>query len=625
MSAAFFGRTFVGKLTSWSLFSNAEMSLMSNDSAPVDVDNSSDDYAWENGDGDPPELWADSEPESDHGSVLAQASDTSAPPITTEELFGPRDPPAIEELFGPRHVLPPQPSSTRRKRRQQAPCTKVRTKKPRPKPATLQEDLHQGADDEAQAQAPCTKERTKKPRPKPATLQENLQPPYGASDHGWTGKAIADEEYWPDNMLPKKRRLSGKAPVNEFGNAAPFSVEDIEIEESQMQPIQIEESQMPTSDTPGDEDAAPTLTQSSCPDCDMPGHMCERCCQDAQVPHSPTRRYSEAAAERFGLCGEELRRLLRMRAPIIIYQILWFIHMSLGAGVSCDLDCVDYFAGIGGVARSFTDRMRKAVTFEILDDFELEDILKPLGMLKGCTYARKLRRRGLGHWGTVCSSFIWICRSVTKRSKESPLGDGSVKSVRDGNCMVVRMVLTLFIILARGALWLLEQPKSSVMHLHPRLALFMSRNPARRAHTSMGAYGAPSMKPSMLTGNVPFLLQLKKLPSENDRARFASHSVVDVDEFGAVTGRGSELKATQEYPIHYCEQVADSWAASLVTDNVVSDDSESEDGLYDENSDGWSDAGLSDLEDMMEVQHKVMPPGLHVLFARSRRQDVLFR
>ena len=53
---------------------------------------------------------------------------------------------------------------------------------------------------------------------------------------------------------------------------------------------------------------------------------------------------SEAAAERFGLCGEELRRLLRMRAPIIIYQILWFIHMSLGAGVSCDLDCVDYFA-----------------------------------------------------------------------------------------------------------------------------------------------------------------------------------------------------------------------------------------------------------------------------------------
>ena len=134
----------------------------------------------------------------------------------------------------------------------------------------------------------------------------------------------------------------------------------------------------------------------------------------------------------------------------------------------------------------------------------------------------------------------------------------------------------------------------------------------------MGAYGAPSMKPSVLTGNAPFLRALKKTPTANDRARFALHSTCDVDANGAVTGRSMELKATQEYPIGYCERVADVWLSSLVEATVVSDDDESEDDLYDENSSVWSDAELSDLEEMMEVGHGQMPPGCQI-FSRSRR------
>ena len=118
--------------------------------------------------------------------------------------------------------------------------------------------------------------------------------------------------------------------------------------------------------------------------------------------------------------------------------------------------------------------------------------------------------------------------------------------------MVARMVITLFIVLARRAQWLLEQPKSSVMHLHPTLAWFIGGNPSSRVHTSMGVFGAPSHKPSMRTGNVPFIDSLKKSPTDDDRVRFAMHQVVDVDEYGSVTGRGAELKATQEYPIDYC-------------------------------------------------------------------------
>ena len=110
----------------------------------------------------------------------------------------------------------------------------------------------------------------------------------------------------------------------------------------------------------------------------------------------------------------------------------------------------------------------------------------------------------------------------------------------------------------------------------------MGGNPASRVHTSMGAFGAPSHKPSMLTGNVPFIDSLKKSPTDDDRVRFSMHQVVDVDEYGSVTGRGADLKATQEYPIDYCEEVAHQWLRQNTAD-PISDDDESDDGLYDEN------------------------------------------
>ena len=149
-----------------------------------------------------------------------------------------------------------------------------------------------------------------------------------------------------------------------------------------------------------------------------------------------------------------------------------------------------------------------------------------------------------------------------------------------------------------------------------------SRNPSPRVHTSMGAFGAPSMKPSMLMGNVGFLNALKRAPTDDDRVRFAEHSVVDVDSQGGVTGR-PELKATQEYPIEYCETVAEEWVQwnSISNDHDVSspDASDSESDLYDENSDAWSDAGLEDLEELMELPHNRMPPGTFAMFSTSRR------
>ena len=104
------------------------------------------------------------------------------------------------------------------------------------------------------------------------------------------------------------------------------------------------------------------------------------------------------------------------------------------------------------------------------------------------------------------------------------------------------------------------------------------------------------MKPSMLMGNVPWINSLRRAPTDDGRMRFASHSVVDVDSEGAVTGRGPELKPTQEYPLEYCEEVARNWVHQAPELRQSELESDSESDLYDEQSDAWSDAGLEDLE-----------------------------
>ena len=48
-------------------------------------------------------------------------------------------------------------------------------------------------------------------------------------------------------------------------------------------------------------------------------------------------------------------------------------------------------------------------------------------------------------------------------------------------------------------------------------------------------------------------------------------------------------------------------------------ESDSESDLYDEQSDAWSDAGLEDLEVLMELPHNRMPPGTFGMFKTSRR------
>ena len=61
-------------------------------------------------------------------------------------------------------------------------------------------------------------------------------------------------------------------------------------------------------------------------------------------------------------------------------------------------------------------------------------------------------------------------RSTSKRSKCDPTGDTSLPSVRAGNLLLSRVVLLAMLALWQGGTYIIENPMSSLLPFHPRIA-----------------------------------------------------------------------------------------------------------------------------------------------------------
>ena len=211
-------------------------------------------------------------------------------------------------------------------------------------------------------------------------------------------------------------------------------------------------------------------------------------------------------SEAIGLEQKEYMRLLMMRAPVILYEVLKICTATRLDGGTCDVDLVEYFCGVASHVRAFEDMGLTAVGYDCLKDPFFMNMLGTAGIVTALMLALRIRNGDGAAWlATVCSSWVWICRSGSKRSSSEPLGDADAAFVQDGNTMTARTGLIMLLMLAKRSWWLLEQPQSSLMSLHPALAYIRSLTLPwcqwHEASTYMGAYSAQSMKPTVLWSN----------------------------------------------------------------------------------------------------------------------------
>ncbi len=129
---------------------------------------------------------------------------------------------------------------------------------------------------------------------------------------------------------------------------------------------------------------------------------------------------------------------------------------------------------VGQAMRAHTHKY-KCLTYDIIDSLE-QDVLSDAGFLNLLKHASRIRRTGISVLAPICSSFCWLYRYTSGRSLIEPLGNENRESVFNGNLMLSRIILILMLLMARGAVFILEQPMGSILPEHPRFAEFLRRH-----------------------------------------------------------------------------------------------------------------------------------------------------
>ena len=332
----------------------------------------------------------------------------------------------------------------------------------------------------------------------------------------------------------------------------------------------------------------------------------EQAMPDVRIPKAVQERASDRRAAKYGMSGRSFRRLLRWKVAPSFLNVIAFLFRCPGVSDAQDLDFIEYFAGVSSIVRGVRQRGYRAVGYDVEFDNVGQDINSDKGYMTAVQWMRRLRG-GLGgaHFATVCSTWVWISRASTRRSLSEPLGaHPRTCKVEQANVMVSRVALLLLWLQAQGNLWFLEQPASSLMCHHPRMAQVKNvcQSSWRHVHTWMGAFGARTPKSTRIWSASDAVYGLHRTLSAEQK--FDSTGVATVSSSGAVSG-GPDLKGTQEYPEGYGQAVAQAWAQARKHKLQLQGDAdpESDDETAADPEDLWEDAKLDSLAAWCGVPH----------------------
>ena len=230
-----------------------------------------------------------------------------------------------------------------------------------------------------------------------------------------------------------------------------------------------------------------------------------------------------------------------------------------------DVDVVEFFAGVATIQRAAAARGLNSVAYDLAFDSRM-NLLEPLGFMYAFELLMRCKSNALVHFAPPCSSWVFMSRGSTGRSKLNPGGRLQYQSVRDANTIIFRVAILMLVAIAKGMSYLVEQPGSSLLEWFEVFAKVLGLSLARRIYTWMGAFGAPTPKATLLwSNNVPFLMTLKRNIRRCDFVDQERHQVSkryqDNNGHARVTG-GAGLKRTQAYPEGFGEAVIAGWIAT---------------------------------------------------------------
>ena len=288
---------------------------------------------------------------------------------------------------------------------------------------------------------------------------------------------------------------------------------------------------------------------------------------------------SVCASELVGraLCGSELAnpQVRAMVSSASLAAFLWtalpiVVLQCLGWSSTEDIErellkprlkhFAEFFCGTGGLVTALSQAGMRCTWFDI-DVERSHDMLSVAGIAAAIRIALSVIPGGVVWFGVPCSTFVWMARGHTKRSRPNPLGDVARMDVRRANRIARLVALICQVLTKRGVFFVMEQPAGSLLWWTPCMRLAARRLRVQgeawcRRFVWLGHYGHKICKPTELCGIFPSLARI--LPSRRPRSK-AAMGVYKVwkNKNGRRRTSGSVgLKATEHYPKEFCREFA---------------------------------------------------------------------
>jgi hypothetical protein len=182
-----------------------------------------------------------------------------------------------------------------------------------------------------------------------------------------------------------------------------------------------------------------------------------------------------------------LRMLQMAKAPSVVGLLISYIMLGMPPETYDEPRWVsmESFAGERQYTDSWIEVGEKAVALDLKYDVGMDnpnDINSSLGFAMHLN--RLLQTELVSLWAPVCSTFTQINAGTSGRRLGRPLGWGSATNCYH-NKMVSRVLLLLWVAIASGTMFILEQPAGSWMETHPRFQQFCKEHKVKRHKVEM--------------------------------------------------------------------------------------------------------------------------------------------
>eukprot|EP00435_Cladocopium_sp_Y103_P051430 s2754_g16.t1 len=205
----------------------------------------------------------------------------------------------------------------------------------------------------------------------------------------------------------------------------------------------------------------------------------------------------------------------------------------------CSLDFIEYFSGHGELSKSVIHFGLEAMSSDWIHSGE-HDALSRRGLRLFLAALSGAKPHALTWFGTVCSSFVVLCRAQSERQWSNNFaGNVSLNFLMMGNRLAAVSSLIYLLSDMVGNFPVLEQPLNSCMPLYSMMNAVLTFCRSCKISTYHGAFGAETAKPFQLlsvSSKINSLTRTKPYVETNH-----ADLLVTRDENGGFTGQKQQL------------------------------------------------------------------------------------